>query len=1724
MGKNFWKLPIACTSLIELLRWRAIQQPEQKAYSFLLDGEVEAAYLTYKDLDRQAQSIAVQLQSCGVKNGERGLLLYPPGLEFIAAFFGCLYAGIVAVPAYPPRPNQSLSRLQAIVADAQAAIILTTTTSLSNIERQFAQYPHLQTLRLLATDNMIASHSAQTWQQPSVNSDTLAFLQYTSGSTGTPKGVMVSHGNLLHNELLIQQAMQHTENTLFVGWLPLFHDMGLVGNLLQPLYLGIPCILMSPVAFLQKPVRWLQAISQYKATTSGGPNFAYDLCVRKITPEQRANLDLSSWEIAFNGAEPIRAETLEQFSTTFAECGFRREAFYPCYGMAETTLIVTGGNKQVPPVLQPVESAALLQNQVVPASQEASGVQTLVGCGQALQDLKIAIVNPETLTRCQPHEVGEIWVAGPSVTPGYWNQPEQTDYTFRAYLKDTQEGPFLRTGDLGFLRDGELFVTGRLKDLIVIRGRNHYPQDIEWTVAQSHPSLQPSSSAAFAIDVAGEERLVIAQEIKRSFLRNLATEEVIAAIRQAVVEEHELQVYALLLLKPGSIPKTSSGKIQRHACRTSFLAGSWESIASSILEVSQTTVSTISLTHAAVLALEPQERQLQLTCYLQQLVAQVLKLLPSQINLQQPLNTLGLDSLMAIALQHTIETNLGVVLPMTSFLGNSSINQLATAVLAQLISNPLNEPQFPQNPTPPAAPLAASGEGFHATITEYPLSYGQRALYFLHQLAPESPAYNIANAVRIRGELDIAALHRAFQTLVERHSSLCTTFTNADGQPMQQIHKHTEVCWQQEDATTWDEEFLSDHLLEEAYRPFNLEQDPLMRVSLFTRSPQEHILLLVVHHIVADFWSLTVLMDELGTLYQAEKNNTPVILPPLFWQYTDYVQKQAKMLASPEGEHLWGYWQKQLAGELPVLNLPTDRPRPAIQTYQGASFSCKLSAELTQKLKDLSRKRGVTLYTTLLAAFQVLLYRYTGQEDLLVGSPTTGRSQTNVTGLVGYFVNPVVLRANLSGNPTFDEFLTQVRSCVLDAFDRQDYPFARLVEQLQPVRDPSHSPLFQVMFVLQKAHLLNESGLAAFALGETGARIKLGELELESLALEQRIAHFDLTLMMAEVDETLSASWQYNTDLFDAATITRMASHFQTLLEGIVADSQQHIALLPLLTEWEQQQLLVEWNATQVNYAHAPCLHQQFEAQVEQTPDVVAVVFEQEQLTYTELNRRANQLAHYLQTLGVKPEVLVGIYLERSQEMVVSILATLKAGGAYVPLDPSYPQERLAFMLKDAQVSVLLTQEKFLTALPEHRAKVVLVDKNNEVWASESVDNPVSQVTTDNLAYVIYTSGSTGKPKGVMNTHRGICNRLSWMQETYQLTTVDRVLQKTPFSFDVSIWEFFWPLTTGAVSVIARPGGHQDSAYLVKLIQEQQITTIHFVPSMLQVFLEELGVETCYCLRQVMCSGEALPFQLQERFFARLDADLHNLYGPTEAAIDVTFWVCERQSRTHTVPIGRPIANTQIYLLDNHLQPVPVGVPGELHIGGVGLARGYLHQPELTALKFIPNLFNNSKFKIPTEAALPLQNSKSNRLYKTGDLARYLPDGNIEYLGRLDDQVKLRGFRIELGEIEAVLSQHPALREVVVLIREIERREQHRDFTPLVDVENSSTITGLRRLLKGELAASGADSRNQQLVAYCVSHHQPAPTTTELRRFLLEQLPDYMVPAAFVMLIEILSP
>jgi acyl-CoA synthetase (AMP-forming)/AMP-acid ligase II len=565
------------TSLVELVRWRAHQTPERPAYTFLTDGEANAVQFTYQELDRQARAIAAWLQSFGAP-GDRALLLYHPSLDYIAAFFGCLYAGVVAVPAYPPRPNRPMPRIQAILKDAQATFLLTTSSILTDIEARFTQYPELEELRCLPTDRIPAAIEER-WQLPSVDEKTLAFLQYTSGSTSTPKGVMVSHGNLLYNEHMLQHGFVTNEESTFVSWLPLYHDMGLIGNVIQSLYIGAHIVLMSPLVFLQRPIRWLQAISQYRAHVAGAPNFAYELCVNKTTPEQRASLDLSSWKVAFNGAEPVRAATLDRFTTAFEPYGFRRESFYPCYGLAEATLFVSGGIKSAVPVLQPVQSAALENNQVCLASDTDEQQRTLVGCGKTWLDQQIVIVDPETSARSTADRVGEIWLSGPNVAQGYWNRPNETKETFQAYLSDTGEGPFLRTGDLGFMRDGELFVTGRLKDLIIIGGSNHYPQDIELTAEQSHSIIRPGCSAAFSVDIDGAEQLVVVAEVERNYRHqddgsNIG--DVSKAIRQAVAQHHDLQVHTVLLLKTGSIPKTSSGKIQRHACRIGFLNQSLE--------------------------------------------------------------------------------------------------------------------------------------------------------------------------------------------------------------------------------------------------------------------------------------------------------------------------------------------------------------------------------------------------------------------------------------------------------------------------------------------------------------------------------------------------------------------------------------------------------------------------------------------------------------------------------------------------------------------------------------------------------------------------------------------------------------------------------------------------------------------------------------------------------------------------------------------------------------------------------------------------------------------------------------------------------------------------------------------------------------------------------------------------------------------------------------------
>ncbi|WP_353231753.1 amino acid adenylation domain-containing protein [Pseudomonas helleri] len=899
------------------------------------------------------------------------------------------------------------------------------------------------------------------------------------------------------------------------------------------------------------------------------------------------------------------------------------------------------------------------------------------------------------------------------------------------------------------------------------------------------------------------------------------------------------------------------------------------------------------------------------------------------------------------------------------------------------------------------------------------LSYAQQRQWFLWQLDPQSAAYHIPAALRLRGELNVAALQHSFDALLERHHSLRSVFAEVEtqsrvaAQPIAACGSDYKVLIARHDLRDQPPSERLNLALrqveQDIAQPFDLQHGPLLRVSLLQLDAQDHVLVLTLHHIVADGWSMGVLVDEFSQLYAAHAQGKTLALPALAIQYADYALWQRRWMEAGELERQLDWWREQLGSEQPVLELPSDRSRPVQPSQHGARLDFALPAELAKGLLSLARQRGVTPFMLLLASFQVLLHRYSGQQDVRIGVPVANRTRAETRDLIGFFVNTQVLRAELDGRMPFSQLLSQTRDRALDAQGYQDVPFERLVNALQGERSLSHSPLFQVMFNHQQSR--------------PGAlRGMLAGLQVESLEWQGRTAQFDLQLDTHEEGEHLLASLTYATDLFDAPRIEAMAAHWRTLLAGVVANPECAISELPMLDAHEIEATLYGLNATQQHYPGPACVHQHIEAQAAATPDACALVFAGQSLNYRELNQRANRLAHQLRESGVGPEVRVGVACERSLELVIGLLAILKAGGAYVPLDPEYPAERLAYMVEDSGISLLLTQAHVQMALPPHIPVMILAptvgaslprDLSND---HERAENLTNLAHPENLAYVIYTSGSTGRPKGAGNSHGALYNRLAWMQQAYGLSAADRILQKTPFSFDVSVWEFFWPLMHGATLVVAAPGAHRDPQQLAQLIVEQRITTLHFVPSMLQAFINSDEAAQCRSLRRIVCSGEALPIALQRQTMRVLPkAALYNLYGPTEAAIDVTHWTCLEEQRD-SVPIGRPIANLRTYVLSPELLPLPTGTIGELYLAGAGLARGYHARPALTAERFVVDPFGSGE-----------------RLYRTGDLARYRTDGAIEYCGRIDHQVKIRGLRIELGEIEARLQEHPQVQEAVVL-------------------------------------------------------------------------------------------
>ena len=1650
---------VATATIVDVLRLRAETQKDQIAYRFLADGEEERGTLTYGELYHRARQVAGELQRKSAV-GQRALLLDSSESDYIVTFFGCLCAGVIAVPIYAPRANKKgNARVESVVADAQPSVVLTTGAG-SPAVRDVVAASAGEQVKWIDT-NALPVDGDELWTPPAVSGTDIAFLQYTSGSTATPKGVMVSHANILHNERMIQNAFDTRPGSVIVGWLPLYHDMGLIGNVLQPLFAGVPCILMSPVAFLQRPLRWLQAISRYKATTSGGPNFAYELCMRKIRPEDRSGLDLSSWRVAFNGAEPVRLETVNRFAAQFADCGFRREAFVPCYGLAEATLFVSGGldPNGVTAVNYGINGNGKNGGSGNGATISRKKEKTLVACGRPPVEQTVRIVSPDSLRQCSTDEVGEIWVQGPSIAQGYWRKAKETEETFNARIPETDEGPFLRTGDLGFLKEDLLFITGRLKDLLIIRGQNYYPQDMELTVEQSHPILQQGSGAAFSVEIEGEERLVVVQEVavgkdpESIVQRDLdELDALIKLISRNIVAGHELQAFAIVLIRKGTIPKTSSGKIQRHACKDAFLnrelyvLREWHERKQ--IEPASPKPSSSELDVPVPYGLDS---------WLASEIACIKGIDKERVDLNQSFAAYGLDSVAAIEVAHKLQTEFQVEVDVSEFFGDSTITEVIRRATKDTRS--------------PVRKVA------NEQAVTYPLSYGQRALWFMHCMAPESSAYNISRTFRIKSAVDVEALRNAFQALVDRHPVLRTTIVETAGEPLQHVAENAKVSFEYCNASGWGETELIQELLAQNCKPFRLAEGPLFRVHVYRLALKDYVMHVAVHHIVSDLWSLMLLFEELGELYEQRKMEVDRKVPTFDCSYADFVAWQRKQLAGPEGEWLWSYWKDELSGELAPLDLPTDHPRPPVQTFRGSSYSFFIDQILCDRLKQISVQGQTTLFVTLFAAFQALLHRLSGQNDIVVGFPTTGRPRAELAHVAGYFVNVLPLRAKFDHTQSFNELLFQVRKRVLGALSHDLYPFALMIEKLGIARDSSAAPVFQTMFVFQKTHG-NSEEFVRLAVGESGAQLRSGGLQMESVAIERQTAQFDLTLTVGEGPDGLVGSWEYSTELFETDTIARWAESFSVLLEGIVSNPDISVSQLPILSASEYGTLVREWNDTAVSFGASECIHELFEEQVRRSPQARAVVFEEEELSYGELNARANRLAHYLRELGVKPDERVAICVERGFEMIVGLLAVLKAGGGYVPLDSGSARERLKYMLEDSGARLVLTSRSLSPMIREVAGPEVLLMEAEE-WHRYSSEDPPVSIEPAQLAYVIYTSGSTGRPKGVGVEHRQLVNYVRAIGERLQIEAGMRLGLVSTYAADLGYTMIFPALCYGGCLDVVDAGRVLDASKLEEHFSRHPADYLKIVPSHLWALLNSSEGSGLLPRRWLILGGEASSWDLIQRVKQRgAGCQVLNHYGPTETTVGVlTYDTTQNDGGPQVggmVPIGRPLRNGKVYVLDSELNPVGVGVSGEIYIGGAGVARGYLKRAELTAEKFLAN---------------PYSAEPGGRMYRTGDLGRFLENGNIEFLGRKDHQVKIRGFRVELGEIEAALVEHPKIRQAVVLVREDEPGDKRLVAYVVADQE-----------------AEEGDSGNKKA----------GLRISELREHMLGKLPEYMVPSAHV--------
>ncbi|ATQ70919.1 MULTISPECIES: non-ribosomal peptide synthetase [Methylosinus] len=1622
-------------NFVECLQRLAATRPEDEALTVVVErnGEVVETTSTYRAFVLRVQALAAVLQR-RFETGDRVMILLDNDENYAVGLFACFHAGVIAVPVFPPESTrpQHLARLAGIAADARARGVLTASALLAQVG---AAAGHFGALELVVVDEVDPA-GAGDWRPREPAAADIAFLQYTSGSTSAPKGVMVTHDNLMANERAIREGLSIGADDKLGVWSPLFHDMGLIGGLLQPFYSGIPCVLSSPRFFLERPLRWLEMISRHRVTISGGPDFAYRLCLDRIKETQLERLDLSCWRVAYTGAEPVRPDTMEAFVERFASAGFRADAVHPCYGLAEATLYVTGGGRGAGISVNRFDGEALAMRRV---ATNVDGV-ALVGCGASPSRHEIRIVEPQTGESAEEGAIGEIWAAGPSIAAGYWNKPRESAEAF----VERDGVRWLRTGDLGFLHDSQLFVAGRLKDMIIVRGHNIYPQDVERAVETEVEAVRKGRVTAFAVAMDGQEGVGVAAEVSLGLQKLVPAQALVDAVSAAVSEQCGEAPKVVVLLNPGALPKTSSGKLQRAACRNGWAERSLDAYA--LFEGGRFVFGDGRTGSGPATGERASGDE---THALAEIWREALGHESTRRYAEDAhFFTLGGSSLAAARLAARVSQKWDIDFTVRHVFERPRLQEQAEGVRACQSAGA-------RTTRIPVLPPERRGE-------PSPLSPAQQRQWFLWRLDPQSTAYHIQCVLRIAGALDVDVMREAVAELGRRHDSLrCVFRARTDGEAEQIVRADVSLDLKLIDlrdvAKDRREARAAETLRELDAQRFDLTCGPLARAALVRLDDQAYVLALVTHHIVSDGASMQILVDDLAALYAARvAGASPPQSPAL--HYTDYAAWRREHPDVEAHERQLAFWRERLdvaPGEAqPVLALQTDHPRPTVARYAAGHHRFELPADVLIGLRRQAESRGATLFMALLAAFQALLHRYTGQNDIRVGVPVANRGRPELRSVVGLFVNTLVLRTVVDGRMSFSHVLEEVREAAIGAQANQDLPFEQLVEALQPERSLSHSPLFQVMF----NHLQADYGEFAYRTG----------LAVEGQLLSEQAAQFELTLDTREhSDGRVSAHLTYARELFEPSRIERLAGHYLALLRTL--SDRPELALGEIVIQnAEELRRLAQLGENRERYPSAEPVHRLIERRAAQQPDATALILGAATMSYGELDRRANRLAHRLIALDVGPERRVGLAVERSIDMIVGLLAVLKAGGAFVPLDPRYPAKRLADMMEDSRIELVLTQIHVRERLGVGPAKTVLAVDELDL-RTEPDHAPSMTLHGKALAYVIYTSGSTGRAKGVAVAHHALAEHARLSAAFSSLVPDDRMLQFATLSFDGFIEQLFPPLLVGASVVLRGPELWSPDEFLHEL-RERRISIVDLPTAYWLTLIQSFARadrKDYGSLREVHIGGEAMPSEAAPiwREAGLCDVKLLNTYGPTEAVVVASLLDCapfiagERAPPLH-MPIGRPLPGRSLRVLDADLQPAPLGVAGELCIGGPLLARGYLDRPGLTAERFVAD---------PFDAA-------GGRLYRTGDRVRWNVDGDLEYLGRLDQQVKIRGFRVEPGEIEAKLLAQPEVREAVVV------------------------------------------AKDARLLAYVSPQAGQAIDVIELRARLASMLPDYLTPGSIMLL------